>query len=103
MRRSLLRRRVGGTARVGPASLPRRRARIAGRWTLVGSRAAAGSRGRPMTPAEQAALAARLPDLLADLEALVSCESPSADLAAVRRSADLIADIGARRLGIAPE
>jgi glutamate carboxypeptidase len=59
-----------------------------------------------MTTAEVAAgawLAARLPDLLADLEALVSCESPSADLAAVRRSADLIAEIGSRRLGIAPE
>jgi glutamate carboxypeptidase len=48
-------------------------------------------------------LTARLPELLADLEALVSCESPSADLAAVRRSADLIAEIGSRRLGIAPE
>ena len=45
-----------------------------------------------MTTAEVAAgawLAARLPDLLADLEALVSCESPSADLAAVRRSAEI--------------
>src|SRR6476660_2151604 len=59
-----------------------------------------------MTTAEVAAgawLAARLPDLLADLEALVSCESPSVDLAAVRRSADLIADIGARRLDVAPD
>ncbi|MET0862703.1 MAG: M20 family metallopeptidase [Nakamurella sp.] len=46
-----------------------------------------------------AGLQDRLPQLLADLEELVSCESPSADLAAVRRSADLIAEIGQRRLG----
>lgn len=44
-----------------------------------------------------------LPVLLADLEALVSCESPSADLAAVRRSADLVARIGTDRLGVPPE
>jgi glutamate carboxypeptidase len=45
----------------------------------------------------------RLPELLVDLEELVSCESPSADLAAVRRSAELIAQIGGRRLGIPAE
>jgi glutamate carboxypeptidase len=45
----------------------------------------------------------RVPWLLADLEQLVSCESPSADLAAVRRSADLIAEIGRRRLGVPAE
>ena len=45
----------------------------------------------------------RLPDMLADLEQLVRCESPSADLAAVRRSADLIAEIGSGRLGLHPE
>ncbi len=45
----------------------------------------------------------RLPLLLADLELLVRCESPSADLAAVARSADLIARIGADRLGLSPE
>ncbi len=45
----------------------------------------------------------RLPDMLADLEALVCCESPSSDLAAVRQSADLIAAIGTERLGTAPE
>jgi glutamate carboxypeptidase len=56
-----------------------------------------------MTSEERAWLATRLPDLLADLEALVGCESPSADLAAVRRSADLIAAVGSRRLGVAPE
>lgn len=44
-----------------------------------------------------------LPALLADLEALVRCESPSADLAAVRRSADLVERIGTERLGVPPE
>ena len=44
-----------------------------------------------------------LAELLADLEALVTCESPSADLAAVTRSAEVVAAIGARRLGMAPE
>ena len=44
-----------------------------------------------------------LSQLLADLEQLICCESPSADLAAVRRSADLIAEIGTARLGFAPD
>jgi len=44
-----------------------------------------------------------LPALLADLESLVRCESPSADLAAVSRSADLVARIGTERLGFPPE
>ena len=44
-----------------------------------------------------------LPLLLADLRELVECESPSADLAAVARSADVVAQIGTARLGIAPE
>ena len=44
-----------------------------------------------------------LAELLADLEPLVNCESPSTDLAAVGRSADLIAEIGTRRLGVAPD
>ena len=46
---------------------------------------------------------ARLPQLLADLERMVRCESPSADLAAVARSAELIASLGAERLGVAPD
>lgn len=50
-----------------------------------------------------AVLTLRLPDLLADLRRLVECESPSVDLAAVTRSADLIAEIGTARLGISPE
>ncbi|WP_296602359.1 M20/M25/M40 family metallo-hydrolase [Nocardioides sp.] len=40
---------------------------------------------------------------LADLRELVECESPSTDLAAVARSADVVARIGTERLGVAPE
>ena len=42
-------------------------------------------------------------ELLADIRALVECESPSADLAAVARSADVVARVGAARLGVAPD
>jgi glutamate carboxypeptidase len=48
-------------------------------------------------------MAALLPTMLADIEALVSCESPSADLSAVARSADVVARIGTERLGAPPE
>jgi glutamate carboxypeptidase len=41
--------------------------------------------------------------LLADLRELVECESPSADLAAVARSAEVVARVGTARLGVAPE
>ncbi|UBU08418.1 M20 family metallopeptidase [Nonomuraea gerenzanensis] len=44
-----------------------------------------------------------LPSLLADLQELVECESPSADHAAVARSAALVARIGAALLGAEPE
>jgi glutamate carboxypeptidase len=44
-----------------------------------------------------------LPELLADLRELVECESPSADLDAVARSADVVARVGTARLGVAPE
>lgn len=44
-----------------------------------------------------------LPGLLADLRELVECESPSFDLAAVARSADVAARVGASRLGTLPE
>lgn len=44
-----------------------------------------------------------LPIMLADIEALVTCESPSADLSAVASSADLVARIGSERLGVSPE
>jgi glutamate carboxypeptidase len=48
-------------------------------------------------------MAALLPAMLADIEALVSCESPSAEKSAVARSADLVARIGTERLGAPPE
>jgi len=50
-----------------------------------------------------ARLRASLPAMLADVEALVTCESPSSDHAAVATSAEVVAQIGQRRLGVAPE
>ncbi len=44
-----------------------------------------------------------LEGILADLRELIECESPSSDLAAVARSADLVTRIGTARLGVAPE
>lgn len=44
-----------------------------------------------------------LRDMLADVRALIECESPSADLAAVARSAGVVAEIGTGVLGVAPE
>ena len=41
--------------------------------------------------------------VLSDLRELVECESPSSDLAAVGRSADVVARIGSARLGVTPE
>ncbi|EXG82839.1 M20/M25/M40 family metallo-hydrolase [Cryptosporangium arvum] len=46
---------------------------------------------------------ADLRDMLADARALIECESPSSDLAAVGRSADVVAEVGAGILGAAPE
>ena len=46
---------------------------------------------------------ADLNDMLADVRALVECESPSADLAAVARSAEVVARVGTARLGVAPD
>ncbi|GAA1574067.1 M20 family metallopeptidase [Kribbella sancticallisti] len=46
---------------------------------------------------------AALPAMLADLETLVTCESPSASLAAVARSAEVVARVGTELLGVAPE
>ena len=43
------------------------------------------------------------PRFLADLRELVECESPSSDLAAVARSADVVARVGAAHLGAPPE
>lgn len=44
-----------------------------------------------------------LPAMLADLEELVCCESPSGDLAAVASSAEVVARHGARAVGVEPE
>ena len=44
-----------------------------------------------------------LPQLVADIGTLIECESPSADPAAVARSADVVAALGERLLGAAPE
>jgi glutamate carboxypeptidase len=44
-----------------------------------------------------------LNEMLADIGLLVGCESPSADLAAVARSADIVAALGERLLGAAPD
>ncbi|MCO8274106.1 M20/M25/M40 family metallo-hydrolase [Actinoplanes sp. TRM 88003] len=44
-----------------------------------------------------------LPEMLADLRELVTCESPSDDRAAVARSAEVLAAVGRRRLGVDPE
>ena len=48
-------------------------------------------------------LASTLPRMIADLESLVRCESPSDDLAATARCADLVAELGADLLGARPE
>jgi glutamate carboxypeptidase len=44
-----------------------------------------------------------LPAMLADIGELVRCESPSADLAAVAASADVVSRVGAGLLGAEPE
>lgn len=41
--------------------------------------------------------------MIEDIERLVTCESPSEDLDAVARSADVVADLGSRLLGEPPE
>ena len=46
---------------------------------------------------------ARLPAMLDELGVLVRCESPSADLAALERSAEAVAALGQRLTGRAPE
>lgn len=46
---------------------------------------------------------AALPAMLDDLRELVCCESPSADLAALARSAAVVAAVGERLLGAKPE
>lgn len=55
--------------------------------------------GAQPAPHEQAREAA----LIADIERLVRCESPSHDLAAVARSAEMVAEVGAWHLGAEAE
>jgi glutamate carboxypeptidase len=62
----------------------------------------------PVTPDDGraplvAAMERRLPAILADIETLVRCESPSSVADAVSRSADLVAALGRHRLGAGPE
>ncbi len=45
---------------------------------------------------------ALLPELLADIETMLACESPSTDLETVSRSAGVVAAMGSRLLGVAP-
>ncbi|MFJ6550131.1 M20/M25/M40 family metallo-hydrolase [Microbacterium sp. NPDC091676] len=47
--------------------------------------------------------AADLAVVLADIDTLLACESPSDDRAAVARSAEVVAALGERLLGVAPE
>ncbi|MFF1278170.1 M20 family metallopeptidase [Streptomyces marokkonensis] len=56
-----------------------------------------------MGPALVAHMTAALPRMLAGLESLIRCESPSADLGAVAASADVVAEVGASLLGVRPE
>src|ERR1700731_430891 len=50
-----------------------------------------------------ATMTARLAQILDDIGELVRCESPSSDLAAVAASADVVAGLGGRLTGQAPE
>ena len=50
-----------------------------------------------------ASMEARMDAILADIEQLVCCESPSTVLESVKRSADLVAAIGRHHLGADPE
>ncbi len=56
-----------------------------------------------MTPLGPDLFRDRLPLMLADIGTLVDCETPSADLAAVAAGAALVATLGERLLGSAPE
>jgi glutamate carboxypeptidase len=60
-----------------------------------------GGYGEGMSALEK--LRAAAPEMRDDLAELIAIESPSADLDALARCADVVADLGARRLGQAPE
>lgn len=55
------------------------------------------------TPDLVARLTARLEPMLASIETLVVCESPSSDPEAVRKSADVVSSVGRSILGVAAE
>lgn len=57
---------------------------------------------RPMSPL-LAQLESRLSQMIDDIAELVACESPSAAQAAVKESAGVVARVGQRVLGLAPE
>ena len=59
--------------------------------------------GQPGRAPLVAAMERRLPAILADIETLVRCESPSSVPDAVSRSADLVAALGRHHLGTEPE
>lgn len=61
--------------------------------------------GATMTkaPTSIARMEAAMPAMLADIETLVTCESPSADHAAIAHSADTVAGVGAKHLGLVPD
>jgi glutamate carboxypeptidase len=70
----------------------------------MASNAKSGSHMGAIDPASLlTALFAALPVIVGDIERLVSCESPSADPEAIRRSAALVAEIGTTHLGVRPE
>jgi glutamate carboxypeptidase len=50
-----------------------------------------------------ATMTARLPEILDDVAEVVTCESPSSDLAATAAGADVVAGVGRRLLGAEPE
>jgi glutamate carboxypeptidase len=56
-----------------------------------------------MTDTVLSLLTQALPGMIADLETLVCCESPTEDLAANERCADLVAGVGVELLGAHPE
>lgn len=59
---------------------------------------------RPVTPPGlPAAARERLPQMLADLQRLIEVETPSHDLVAVARGAEVVADLVEERLGRRPE
>ena len=51
----------------------------------------------------RAAFTEELPEMLDELRQIISCESPSSDLAAIARSAEVVASVGSAYVGSEPE